>query len=577
MHRPKAYSYTRMSTVEQLKGDSRRRQVASATRYAAENGLEIVDRFDDWGVSAFRGKNAEFGALKKFKELVDSGDVARGSYLLVESMDRLSRQNVPSALALLTEIINQGIVLVTIDDKKIYSKETISSNWTDLIVALALMARAHEESKRKSGLLTEVWGEKKRLARTEGLVSTKKVPGWLTVSSGRIEEFPERAEVVREIFALVRDGCGAFTVCRRLNERKEPVWSNRKNAVWRESYIKKIIKSRTVLGEYQPHRIVHEDSEERVRIPDGDPILGYYPVVVSKELFHEANLAMDRRKVSGRGRKGLRYSNLFSGLLRCSCGAGCRYIDKGAPPKGGKYLQCSVAYQKGSCNAKAVRYALVENLLLNFIESLDVERVLGGERRNVRLEEQRSLLLNLTERRDADQVAIRRLVKFISSNEGPPSPALSVELNRVETEYERIKLDIEKVEREIVTLTQINPAERRRVIDELLERLQSNSVDDAGLARRALVGELQRMLKKVVLKPNVRVAWELTEADPNWMKTYNVSSMAGLERTCRDLSFELVLIYQNGDTSAIDAMDGPYFRSKGRLKIKEWTFLGETR
>ena len=48
----------------------------------------------DIGVSAFKGKNAIKGALKKFIELVEAGRIEKGSILILESLDRLSRQQV---------------------------------------------------------------------------------------------------------------------------------------------------------------------------------------------------------------------------------------------------------------------------------------------------------------------------------------------------------------------------------------------------------------------------------------------------------------------------------------------------
>ena len=77
-----------MSTPEQITGDSLRRQIAAADAYALRKGLEIEQRFDDIGVSGFRGKNAQIGALKNFLEQVESGKIAQGSYLIVESIDR---------------------------------------------------------------------------------------------------------------------------------------------------------------------------------------------------------------------------------------------------------------------------------------------------------------------------------------------------------------------------------------------------------------------------------------------------------------------------------------------------------
>ena len=65
--RPRAYSYVRMSTDEQLKGDSLRRQMETSAAYAAEHGLELVDesRLQDIGVSAFKGANVADGAWLK--------------------------------------------------------------------------------------------------------------------------------------------------------------------------------------------------------------------------------------------------------------------------------------------------------------------------------------------------------------------------------------------------------------------------------------------------------------------------------------------------------------------------------
>lgn len=64
----KAYSYIRMSTDNQLKGDSLRRQLEASENYAKINRLELVDNIDgiplkDIGVSAFKGKNTQKGVL----------------------------------------------------------------------------------------------------------------------------------------------------------------------------------------------------------------------------------------------------------------------------------------------------------------------------------------------------------------------------------------------------------------------------------------------------------------------------------------------------------------------------------
>ena len=78
----------------QLKGDSLRRQLDASRKYANEHDLELVEDADlqDIGVSAYRGKNLASGAFGRFVAAVREGKVERGSDLLVELMDRLSRQ-----------------------------------------------------------------------------------------------------------------------------------------------------------------------------------------------------------------------------------------------------------------------------------------------------------------------------------------------------------------------------------------------------------------------------------------------------------------------------------------------------
>ena len=57
--KPKAYSYVRMSTDIQLKGDSLRRQLEQSRDFAEKNDLELVEGsgLHDIGVSAFKGAN----------------------------------------------------------------------------------------------------------------------------------------------------------------------------------------------------------------------------------------------------------------------------------------------------------------------------------------------------------------------------------------------------------------------------------------------------------------------------------------------------------------------------------------
>jgi DNA invertase Pin-like site-specific DNA recombinase len=68
-----AYSYLRFSTPEQAAGDSRRRQIAMAEKYAADHHLKLDLHlsFRDLGVSAYRGRTAKEGALRAFLDAIE--------------------------------------------------------------------------------------------------------------------------------------------------------------------------------------------------------------------------------------------------------------------------------------------------------------------------------------------------------------------------------------------------------------------------------------------------------------------------------------------------------------------------
>ena len=101
-NKPKAYSYIRFSTPEQEKGDSLRRQEEEARKYAVEHGFNLDEsqKFKDLGKSGYKGFNRINGALNDFLNLVNSGEIPKGSVLIVEHLDRLSREKVSDALTL---------------------------------------------------------------------------------------------------------------------------------------------------------------------------------------------------------------------------------------------------------------------------------------------------------------------------------------------------------------------------------------------------------------------------------------------------------------------------------------------
>lgn len=496
----KAFVYTRMSSPEQLLGDSLRRQFSAAVKYAERRNLELIP-IADHGVSAFRGANAQLGKLADFLTQVKNAKIPPGSFFIVESLDRISRDNVGRAIPLLLDIINGGVTVVTLFDDKEYSAASIADGPMSLMMALISFATAGEESRKKSLRLKAVWGEKKQASRESGLPATSVTPGWIELGpDGKtFVEIERRVTLVREVFRLATSGFGSSSIAARFNERKEPLWfpERNKTGAWHESYIKKILRNRAVLGEYQPHKNIHDESGRKSREPEGDTIEGYYPQIIDPLTFAAAAADIAQRRVSGRGRKGKTYSNLFTGLLKCGCGAGIQFVDKGAGPKGGQYLRCTASLANGPCYLKGKRYAQVEEFLLRNFEGLDLEAALGLDSSESTLVELTEQLNTATLARMAAEKRLDRVMQLFLAGDGSPARTAARALADTEAELDSLTKNIGELKLAIDTIKVTSPDAQRALLDQLIAELRTASGDAALMVRRTLSSEIKKIIKRI--------------------------------------------------------------------------------
>jgi len=365
---PIVYSYIRFSTPEQSHGDSERRQLDKAKAWAAKNGylLDNTRELADRGFSGYRGTHRSKGALGRFLSEVTAGKIPRGSILLVENIDRLSREGAVSTIRnIIGKLWDNDITLQTLSPEESYPPG--SDNSPSFIALFFYLQRAQNESQIKSERGRDTWQEKRNKARSEGKLITRRVPSWLSLENNNTPKIiPEALEAISLIFELKLKDFGVGRIVGILNERK--LWSppprrNPKTTGWRISYVHKLLKSRELLGEYQPHRHIEGENGRRKREPDGEPILNYYPIAITPEVFYSVQEKLKKNRGKG-GRNG-KVSNLFTHLVKCAyCGGPMRYVNKGSGPKGGSYLVCDLAARKIKCKRRSFRYDELEHTIL---------------------------------------------------------------------------------------------------------------------------------------------------------------------------------------------------------------------
>lgn len=490
----KAYSYIRFSTPEQAKGDSKRRQTAAAEAYCKEHGLVLDDalKMEDKGISAFHGKHRKKGALSEFLKQVESNKIPQGSVLIVENLDRLSREEVRTALAQFLSIIEAGIKVVTLQDGREYTKESMALS--ELVMSIMIMSRANEESTAKSKRLSASWENKRKTIDKRKM--TNRCPAWLQLNEARtaFEIIPGRDKVIQSIYRMRLDGMGPNLIAKRLNESS--VWQPSNG--WRQSYIVKILRTSAVIGEYQPHKMV-----DGKRQPIGDSIPDYFPPVIPLETFNAVREIHFRNTNSGRTGKA---TNIFRHLVKCgSCGGSMVLIDHGASPRsGGKRLVCDMARRSANdCQKYSIKYYDFEQKVLSCIQGLSVGDLisshadLAGD-----LDKKREGLLALiAEMKNIDRLNENLMDSIAREDDAQLREALGKRSKAFFARMDEIRRATVQTQLEIQQLESLerNAEERIRSVNELFEQLAKADESSETAIRLKLAERLKRILNKIII------------------------------------------------------------------------------
>jgi len=556
---PKAYSYIRFSSAKQEAGDSLARQVRLSEEYAAKHGLELDTELNlrDLGISAFDRSNLKKGALGHFLRLVEEKRIPVGSYLLVESLDRLSRDKVMDALSIFTDILRAGIVIVTLSDNQVYSYEKTNENWASLIVSIVIMSRANEESAMKSQRLRSAWDAKRRNLENKRL--TARCPYWLRPAEGDVgfEFIPERVDVVKRIFQMSLDGVGSATIVKTFNTERVPLFSKKANG-WQNSYVQKILQSPAVYGEL--HLQLQRDGE----VTPHDVIPDYYPAIMTKAEWRLVADARASRRTRGGVGKGANLSNLFSGLLTCGyCGGPMNmggYVEtRRGLHKKSKFIACSNARRGLGCKYIQWEYSDFERLVLRFCKAVDFGRVLGVNQ-NAEAEIYNAMLRVEAIKQEMLEVTSRNESLLDALEKAGQGTAPQIILDRMRAnENKLVALEGEKrqAEDDVIRLSnsRVDAAVQQNLIVDLLNRLETLEGSDLHLLRIRLSEAIKRVIARIDTFPGGRWysedEFEEYRRDLVSAEAYDIDQ---IEDMCTKLDSEpnkkhrlLMIVFNNGE------------------------------
>lgn len=495
-----AYSFIRFSTPAQMKGDSLRRQLAKAERFAAQRGLTLDTTYRALGVSAFKGAHRKKGALAAFLEAVRTGMVGSASWLIVENIDRLSRENPWDAMGLFREIINAGLTVATLMDDMIYDLPSLRQNPHLLQTLNAALTKGHRESADKADRLQEVWQAKRDdLGGRRKL--TRQGPGWLDLIPDDPREplvgdwcFNDRAPVVRDIFNMCIQGLGKEAIARRLNARGVPPFKHGDG--WGMSAVAELLKDRRTIGALQLFTKVGGP-----RRPIGEPVKGYFPAVVAEDAFFRAQAEIAKRHCGASPSRTGKVPNIFVGIAHCQCGRVMEYRNRQGkrPSPGSIFLACSGNRRGHACSNDArFAYGEVERLVLDWVSDIKVSDAEANKAGVAAIK----LSGKEAEREDTK----RRLNAAFTKWESEEDETLKAMLY---TTVQRHSASLPKIEEEIAVLAETVRATKRSTMDgrrAAIRNLREEMATAEGVAlfdmRARLAAALRQVIDRVEFHPD---------------------------------------------------------------------------
>ena len=378
--------YRRVSSGIQLEGTGLERQYENTTAYIERHGLELVRTYSDRGVSAFRGKNRRVGELALILRHIETGIIRSGEHLIIESVDRLSRQDPLDALDTFREVLRLGIIVHNVYEGTTFTLDDLR-NMGKLTGLLYSMGRANEESRYKSSRVADAHAK----ARVNGTIVAGSIPSWLSVKKDgngakRFTVKRIEAKIVKRMFEMCANGLSSYEIAKRLTADKIKPFGVARRRIgsksvglhhWNATSILDILKGRSVLGEHKSYTTSYDPQTGKRILTLASTNPSYYEPIISPDLWQRANDALKSRlKARSRGRTGATFANVLKDVVVCDHCQNSMHIkvqyEHGTRNRYTR-LRCSGRSENICSNAKMPRYLAVEAAILEFVSEIDLK------------------------------------------------------------------------------------------------------------------------------------------------------------------------------------------------------------
>ncbi len=253
---------------------------------------------------------------------------------------------------MLQALWNLGCALAWVREDVLITREKFDEDQVLRIKLDLAMHAAHNFSAGLSKTNSQVWDlrEKEYFEKGIKFLSMSSAPDWVRVDADKTDfEENERADWMREIFQLRKEGMGAQQIALAMNQL---VRTMSEGGSFSEGRVGRILRDRCLIGQKT--------------FKSGRVAQGYVPRVIRTRLWEIIQGLVDA-KPGGTGR-GDECNNILQGLTKCTCGGTLSWQGANRDKTTGEYrysyLVC-MNQRNGTCTAPKGNWRYDDELLIH--------------------------------------------------------------------------------------------------------------------------------------------------------------------------------------------------------------------
>jgi len=369
----RAYGYVRISRDEDGKKESIGTQKKVVLDFAQQNGIELVDIFEDNNVS---GYTFEREGMNKLKELIEDGKV---DTLFAKDLSRLGRHNA-KVLLFLNYLDDKNVRLMLKSDN--YDSESddndllgIKAWYNEMYLKdISKKITANIRQKQKDGLvIVQHYGYMKDPTDKNKLLIDEEV-----------------ADTIKLIFRMYTEGYGCNKIAHHLNENGydtpsvhkmkkfgfgwKPNWTQKD--LWYATSVKRILRNDAYIGTLRCGLTkLTKMKGRKVKVPQEEQFVheDFMPVIINKDDFNMVQELFDKR-VDNNVRAKNQKIHKYAGILKCSdCDKGFVARSRKTESKGTTITYvCSTFHKFGSqfCTGHRIMEEDIDEIVLGQMRRL---------------------------------------------------------------------------------------------------------------------------------------------------------------------------------------------------------------